>query len=78
MSRFVIVTMLEEDNEEFVHIRSGAEGADYVTLCGLDGGTSSSEQSSRPAPKNAKVNCRHCWGTWMACKGLKATDFDGV
>ncbi|CAM3962131.1 hypothetical protein SESI111939_10100 [Serratia silvae] len=75
MPRFVIVTMLEDGDEEFVHIRNGIEGSDYVTLCGLDGGVSGSEQSSRPASKNAKVTCRQCWGIWLACRGLKTTDF---
>ena len=75
MSKFVIVTMLEDGGEEFVHIRNGGCASDYVTLCGLDGGVSDSAQSAKPAAKNSKVNCRACKGIWMACRGLRASNF---
>lgn len=76
MSKFVIVTMLEVNNEEFIHIRNGSGASDYTTLCGLDGGVSSSEQSQRAAPKGAKVNCAACLGIWKKCKEVRKSDFE--
>lgn len=77
MSRFVIVTMLEEGGEEFVHLPNGASASDYVTLCGLDGGVAGSEQCTREAPKGVKVNCPACRGIWQLCRDFRKTDFEG-
>ncbi len=56
----------------------GVAGADYATLCGLDGADPSIGQTGlRVAPRGTKINCRECGSIWKRLKSfqLRQSDF---
>lgn len=50
----------------------GVAGADYVTLCGLDGYDPAIGQTGTvDAPRGTKINCQQCRMIWWRLRELK-------
>jgi hypothetical protein len=57
----------------------GVAGADYATLCGLDGNDPAVGQTGTVgAPRGTKINCRECRTIWQRLRQLKLRDSDFV
>lgn len=55
----------------------GVAGADYITLCGLDGDDPGVGQ--RPVigvPRGTKIDCQECKHVWSGLRALKLRDSD--
>lgn len=66
---------IKNDGVVQVHIRFEAFG--YATLCGMDGNDVAADVDQRTVelPRNAKVDCPHCRGIWVAAKLVRASEF---
>ena len=55
----------------------GVSGADYVTLCGLDGNDPSIGQTGTvEAPRGTKINCQQCRAIWRSLRELNLREAD--
>lgn len=63
------------DGELTRHIASGEFG--YVTLCGLDGDDSDSDQAPviKASLHRGLITCGHCRKLWLACSKVKNKHF---
>ena len=60
-------------DEVFSHIED-AVGADYLTLCGMDGDDPVVGQST--LEPSDKVTCPHCISIWLHCRTVPRRDLD--
>lgn len=57
----------------------GISGADYVTLCGLDGNDVGAGQTGTvEAPRGTKINCQQCRTIWQGLRDLKLREADFI
>lgn len=70
MSRYVAIDV---DGEVRTHARS--EEGNYMTLCGLDGGISGSDQREVGLMIGARIDCQQCHQIFTAARKLRARDF---
>ena len=70
-SQYVAISICGEIE---IHAPAGA-GADYATLCGLDGDDPILEHVTVKIPHGAKIDCKDCWAIFEAAKELRKTDF---
>ena len=69
--RTVRLVAVECDGQVEVHL-PGAVGADYATLCGLDGDDDGAGQTPAEVPRGARVTCHSCIHIWRAARAVPA------
>lgn len=57
-----------------VHMKPKGAMSNHDTVCGLDA-ADPPDFYEVPVPKNAKINCPHCWEMWNECKRFRRNDF---
>lgn len=69
-----MVAISVEGNPAQVHAYSNL--ADYMTLCGLDGGLTGADQNEVGIPIGAKIDCPQCFAIFMEARRFRRGDFD--